>query len=65
MFFETIEDSEYDEESKHQVAQIDFFLGITYRQLSMFEDAILAYQHATQLNPYFSDSYFNLANIYF
>ena len=46
-------------------AQVCFFLGITYRQLQQFDDAILAYKKAIELNNYYSDSYFNLANIYF
>jgi tetratricopeptide (TPR) repeat protein len=33
--------------------------------LALYDDAIIAYQHAIQLNPYYSDSYFNLANIFF
>lgn len=31
----------------------------------MFDDAILAYQNAIQLNLYYSDCYFNLGNIFF
>lgn len=54
-----------DEEVAHQVSQIFFFLGITYRQLNMLDDAVLAYQNAIELNYYYSDCYYNLGNIYF
>ena len=54
-----------DEGLKNHVASISFFIGITYRQMALYDDAIIAYQHAIQLNPYYSDSYFNLANIFF
>jgi tetratricopeptide (TPR) repeat protein len=42
-----------------------FFLGITFRQISSYDEAIQSYQSALQLNSYYSDCYFNLGNVYF
>ena len=47
------------------MAQIFFFLGITYRSLNMHDDAILSYQNAIYLNQYYSDCFYNLGNIFF
>ena len=63
-------DTEFDlekveEHLKLQVAQIFFFLGITYRSLNMHDDAILSYQNAIYLNQYYSDCFYNLGNIFF
>lgn len=62
---EVNENGDFDEALKIHVSQISFFLGITYRQLGLFDDAILAYQMAIQLNHFYSDCYFNLGNIFF
>ena len=47
------------------MSQIFFFLGITYRQLHQYDEAVQSYQNAIQLNHFFSDCYFNLGNIYY
>ena len=54
-----------DEGLKNAVAQMFFFLGITYRQIQLYDDAINSYWSALQLNHYYSDCYFNLGNVYF
>lgn len=48
-----------------QQAQTYFFIGITLRSLHQYEEAINAYSKALQINPLYSDCYFNLGNIYF
>ena len=48
-----------------QVAQIFFFLGITYRSLNIFDKAIESYQNAINLNQYYSDCFYNLGNVFF
>ena len=47
------------------MAQIFFFLGITYRSMGQYDDAILSYQNAIQHYQYYSDCYYNLGNIFF
>jgi tetratricopeptide (TPR) repeat protein len=54
-----------DEGLKNTVAQMFFFLGITYRQINLYDDSIQSYLSALQLNQYYSDCYFNLGNVYF
>ncbi len=46
-------------------SQTYFFLGITFRALAHPDEAIKAYQKALEINPLYSDCYFNLGNIYF
>jgi tetratricopeptide (TPR) repeat protein len=46
-------------------AQTYFFIGITMRSLQLPDEAIKAYQKALEINPLYSDCYFNLGNIYF
>eukprot|EP00347_Sterkiella_histriomuscorum_P022730 403337377 len=46
-------------------AQTYFFIGITLRSLHQPDEAIRAYQKALEINPLYSDCYFNLGNIYF
>ena len=42
-----------------------FFIGITYRTLGNFYQAVLAYQKALQIDPDFAEGYFNLGNLYY
>jgi tetratricopeptide (TPR) repeat protein len=46
-------------------AQAWFFLGLASRALKRPSDAVRAYQNAIELQPLYSDCYFNLGNIYF
>ena len=62
---EDVDLEKVDEWVKMQTAQTFFFLGITYRTLNMYEDAILAYQNAIHLNQYYSDCFYNLGNVFF
>ena len=61
---EVSQDIILDEAVRNQVAQIYFFLGITYRSLGQFDDAVLSYQSAISHYQYYTDCYYNLGNIF-
>ena len=61
---EVSQDIILDEALKIPVAQIFFFLGITYRSLGQFDEAILSYQNAIAHYQYYTDCYYNLGNIF-
>ena len=46
MLIRQLDDEELSEEARSQLSQIFFFLGITYRQLHQYEEAVQSYQNA-------------------
>ena len=52
-------------QSKKYQAQAYFFIALAFKGMKAFKEAIMSYNRALELCPYYSDCYFNLGNIYY
>jgi tetratricopeptide (TPR) repeat protein len=52
-------------ESEPKDAKAWCYLGIAYKHLKLYNDAIKAYRQATQIDPEYADAWYNLGLAYF